>query len=208
MLKKLLTTMCILCVTLSMIGCSNITSTNSSNTSVSDNEVADTITPSNSSTPTPTPLEIDLYDLRLVSAAGNTGIKPAGELNFTPNSEVETIAQVATGASSYDMNRDDAFISEGITFYVFETEEDAIRAFEYIQTDIVRDSAVVENNSILGLDRNAVDIKITHFYYRNRNLIVYHLDFIGDPGSDSVESDSSIAINAALHEEIMTRWNY
>ena len=68
------------------------------------------------------------------------------------------------------------------TFYIFNSNDDANKAFEYIKENLV--STIEENdNYIIGKNKNAINIVIKEFYYKTNNMIIYRTDFIGEPDS-------------------------
>lgn len=195
MIKKFFVTVCSICLILSIVGCSNTdVATNSDNNisanqSVENNQVVD----------------FDLYDFAFAGALGNTYISIAGEGNFTSDNTYRIPVWIGYGNAP---SPGYTFDSENLVFYIFESEEVANTAFEYVKTNIVQEDADITENYICGLDKNSVNITIKHFYYINRNMIIYHLDYMGDPGFDDNESETSIATNNQLHTDIMENWNY
>jgi hypothetical protein len=95
------------------------------------------------------------------------------------------------------------------TFYVFDSNELARKAYDYIKTDLlVADTIVEQNDSLYGQDKTAVDIVIKKFYYLVNNLIICTTDFIGDPGvADATESEFKLEEINSKHADIMKFWN-
>jgi len=184
----------------SIIGCSK------KDIAVSDNNVSDNTVSINDVVEEPIvpPIEFELYDEEVISVLGNMNILHVDTVDLTPNEE-KTSAIMYTGMLSLD---EFSYESENLIFYVFSNEEEASRAYEYIKQYNLQSSYIENNNSVTGYDAQAIDISIKHFYFLNRNMIVYHLDYLGDPGSISTEPEGTHRKNTLLHEQIMTLWNY
>lgn len=95
---------------------------------------------------------------------------------------------------------------EDLTFYIFETEEDAQTALENVKTNKLVEGATIKSNYIYGQDKDAVDIVVNMFYYQTKNMIIERTDFIGDPGSDKGPSESKSKNNEIRHEQIISNW--
>lgn len=195
MFKKLSIIVCAIGLMLSITGCDSNNDANSTNSSTTSTIKFDTLDPTE---------KFEQYNVKNVATIGNTKINIEGSVNFTPNNEEKTMTTVCVGSNIVTENEYDA---TDLKFYIFKSEEEAKVAFDYIKTHIVRSDSEIVDNYIIGKDKDAVGIVIKHFYYINRNMIVYHLDYMSDPGSTAEESEQSIAANKLLHEDIMKRWN-
>lgn len=187
MFKKIFAAACITCLALSVVGCSNKTTD-----SVSDNSVTptDAVVSDNSIVTV-----LDKYEAGDIAAIANTGVEIGKTENFTGDANNEIFAQVCYGTKPDGVNTYD---SSDVTFYIFNNNEDADAAFQYIKDNIVQPSAQCKDNYIYGVDKNAVDIIVKHLYYKDLNLIVYKTVYMGDPGNmfDShTDNDTAEVLN-------------
>lgn len=159
------------------------------------NDNGDTSTTTSTTTPTPTEATIEIDPNAMTSEM----VAAKGQMTVTVNENpVDFNGKSATQVNGANTWKD-------ITFYIFESVEDAQAAFEYVKSDVLVDSTTTDNTA-LGQKADAVGIPYIEFYYVTGNMLIMHTDFIGDPGSDKGPSEKMIADNDAIHERITTNW--
>lgn len=198
MFKKIFATACITCLALSVVGCSSKTAN-----SVSNNLVTPTETVSENST---TVTVLDKYEAGDIASIANTGVDVGEVKNFTEDPNNEILTQVCYGTRPSGNNTYD---SSGLTFYIFNTNEEADAALQYVKDNVVQTSSHTSNSYIFGLDKNAINIRVYHLYYKDLNMIVYKTIYMGDPDDTEMNDSFTIAKNNAtsLYLEWKSIWN-
>lgn len=159
------------------------------------NDNGDTSTTASTTTPTPTEATIAIDPNAMTSEM----VAAKGQMTVTVNENpIDFNGKSATQVNGANTWKD-------ITFYIFETVEDANDAFEYVKSDVLVDPTTTDN-TVSGQKADAVGIPYFEFYYVTGNMLIMHTDFIGDPGSDKGPSEKMIADNDAIHERITTNW--
>lgn len=182
MKNKMLVIICAFCMVFTLVGCSNKSKTPESDDvgSTSTEVVSENSTDSKD----------DLYTPESVATRGQM----TGKVSETTFADMSV--KKVQGSEDW----------EDLTFYIFETEEDAQTALENVKTNKLVEGATVESNYISGQDKDAVDIVVTLFYYQTKNMIIERTDFIGDPGSDKGPNEIQSKNNATRHEQIISNW--
>lgn len=132
------------------------------------------------------------YDITTVGTISGMGTSAYGN-SVTFSEDLPTVTEVP-GKNEY----------KNYTFYIADTNEDADVIYNYFKDSYnIVDN---EDNWFTGYDKNALNISIKKYYYKNANLIVCHNDYISDPGSTANEPSSTKAQNDKIHEKITQTW--
>ena len=125
-------------------------------------------------------------------------IQTKGRITSTGKSSTEDFGGITANKYTFDS-------MPTITFYTFNSVEDAESTFEYIKSKVLMDTTETDN-TVVGQRAEAIGLPYIQFYYLTGNMIVANDDFIGDPGSDKGPSDKQKADNDTLHETILNYW--
>ena len=139
-----------------------------------------------------------IYDVAKIANLGNTSITNIEQSTFSISNDESLNITKCSGLDDESLTNN----FSDCTFYIFNSNDDANKAFEYIKENLV--STIEENgNYIIGKNKNAFNIVMKEFYYKTNNMIIYRTDFIGEPDSTQEESDYISKQNINRHKEIM-----
>ena len=122
--------------------------------------------------------------------------------DFNVQSETAVKSFGTAKAKAFTVNKTDY---GNLTFYVFDTADNANIAYDYIKNNNLREYNE-KDNYLTGILKNSNDIIVKNFYYKTVNMIIESEDYCSDPGSLEEESEYSIKQNQARHEKIMNKW--
>ncbi len=125
-------------------------------------------------------------------------IQKKGKIISAGKSSTEKFGEITANKYTFDS-------MPTITFYTFNSVEDAESTFEYIKSKVLMDTTETDN-TVVGQRAEAIGLPYIQFYYLTGNMIVANDDFIGDPGSDKGPSDTQNTNNQNLHDEIVKYW--
>lgn len=125
-------------------------------------------------------------------------IQTKGKLTSAGKSSTEKFGEIT--ANKYTFNS-----MPIITFYTFNSVEDAVSTFDYIKSNVLTNTTETDN-TVVGQRSEAIGLTYIQFYYLTGNMIVANDDFIGDPGSDKGPSDKQNSDNDTIHESIINYW--